>query len=87
METLPKEKKWSKTDKQELKKVFETEIAKRYLERLKDSKDELLKASMGSISRDEAFRYSCIANGVYSVLQDIEMMTNLEEKEGAAKNK
>ena len=87
METLPKEKKWTKADKQELKKVFETEIAKRYLKRLKDSKDELLKASMGSINPDEAFRYSCIANGVYSVLEDIEMMTNLEKKEAPAESK
>ncbi len=87
MDSMPKEKKWSKADRKELKRLFETEVGKKYLERLNDSKDELLKASMGSVSPDEAFRYSCIANGIYSVLEDIKMTTKEEEKEGAAKNK
>ena len=81
--------KWSKEEMTELRKFWSGEIGKKYIKRMEDTKDELLHAAMGSVEPNMAFRYTCIANGFDSVLQDIEAVVNAEKKkkEDAAKKK
>lgn len=80
---------WSKEEKTELKKFWEGEIGKKYIKRMEDTRKQLLQAAMGSATPDDAFRFSAIANGFDSVLQDIEAVVNADkkEKEDAAKKK
>ena len=80
---------WSKAEMTELRKFWEGEIGKKYIKRMEDTKKQLLQAAMGSSTQEAAFRFSAIANGFDSVLQDIEAVTKDEEekKEGAAKKK
>lgn len=81
--------KWSKEEMAELRKFWKGEIGKKYIKRMEDTKEQLLRAAMGSDNSDAVFRYSAIANGFDSVLQDIEAVVNEEEKEkeDAAKKK
>lgn len=74
---------------QELKNFWVGDIGKKYIKRIKDTKKQLLQAAMGSDTPDAAFRYSAIANGFDSVLQDIEAVIDMdkEKKEVAAKKK
>lgn len=79
---------WSKEEMAELKKFWQGEIGKKYIKRMEDTKKQLLQASMGSTEPNAAFRYSAIANGFDSVLQDIEaVVDDKEKKEEAAKKK
>lgn len=79
---------WSKEEMAELKKFWQGEIGKKYIKRMEDTKKQLLQASMGSAEPNAAFRYSAIANGFDSVLQDIEaVVDDKEKKEEAAKKK
>ena len=81
--------KWNKKEMAELRKFWEGEIGKKYIKRMEDTKKQLLQAAMGSTEPDAAFRYSAIANGFDSVLQDIEAIVNAnkKDKEGATKDK
>ena len=72
---------WSKEEIQELRNFWKSEVGKKYIKRMKDTKKELLHAAMGSVSRDDVCRYVAIANGFDSVLQDIEMATKEEKEE------
>ena len=77
---------WSKEEMAELRKFWKGEIGKKYIKRMEDTRKQLLQAAMGSDNADSAFRFSAIANGFDSVLQDIEAVINAEEKkEGATK--
>lgn len=73
--------KWSKDEMAELKKFWTGKIGKKYIQRMEDTKKQLLQASMGSTTAEAAFRYSAIANGFDSVLQDIEAVVKVDEKE------
>ena len=81
--------KWSKEEMAELRKFWQGEIGKKYIKRMEDTRKQLLQAAMGSAEPNAAFRFSAIANGFDSVLQDIEAVVDAEkeEKEGAAKKK
>ena len=79
---------WSKEEMAELRKFWKGEIGKKYIKRMEDTRKQLLQVAMGSDNPDNAFRFSAIANGFDSVLQDIEAVVNAEkEKEGATKKK
>lgn len=80
---------WSKEEMAELRKFWKGEIGKKYIKRMEDTRKQLLQTAMGSDNPDNAFRFSAIANGFDSVLQDIEAVIKAEEeeKEGAAKKK
>ena len=80
--------KWSKDEMKQLKDFWEGEIGKKYIKRMEDTKEQLLRAAMGSSTPEDAFRYSAIANGFDSVLQDIEAVVKGvdKKKEAAAKN-
>lgn len=73
--------KWSKDEMAELKKFWSGKIGKKYIQRMEDTKKQILQAAMGSADRDSAFRYAAIANGFDSVLQDIEAVVKTDEKE------
>lgn len=79
--------KWSKDEMTVLRNFWKGDVGKKYIKRMEDTKKELLQAAMGQTEPDAAFRYTCIANGFDSVLQDIEAVVNTEKKEGAAKKK
>lgn len=85
--------KWSKEERNQLCKFWKGKIGKKYIERMEETRKQLLQHSMCSAEPNEAFRYSCIANGFDSVLQDIEMVIKAEEeekgkeKEGVAEKK
>ena len=77
--------KWSNEERTIFKKFWESEVGKKYLKRLKQTKKQLLQASMGSQHPEEAFYYSMIANGFESVEEDIKLLQEQEKKEDAAK--
>lgn len=79
--------KWSKDEMAELKKFWSGKIGKKYIQRMEDTKKQLLQAAMGSTDRDSAFRYAAIANGFDSVLQDIEAVVKADEKEDKGEKK
>lgn len=80
--------KWSKNEMAELKKFWTSAIGKKYIQRMEDTKKQLLQVAMGSVDPDTAFRHACIANGFDSVLQDIEAVVNgVKEKEATGKKK
>lgn len=66
---------------QELRNFWKGEIGKKYIKRMEDTKKQLLQAAMGADNPDAAFRYSAIANGFDSVLQDIEAVVNEKKEE------
>ena len=72
---------WSKDEMAQLKKFWSGDIGKKYVKRMKATKKQLLQAAMGSVDAESAFRFSAIANGFDSVLQDIEAVMNIDEKE------
>ena len=72
---------WSKEEMAELRKFWKGEIGKKYIKRMEDTRKQLLQAAMGSDNPDNAFRFSAIANGFDSVLQDIEAVIKAEEEE------
>lgn len=80
---------WSKEEMAELRKFWKGDIGKKYIKRMKDTRKQLLQASMGQVEPNAAFRFAAIANGFDSVLQDIEAVieSEKEEKEAAAKKK
>lgn len=72
---------WSKDELAQLRKFWQGEIGKKYIKRIKATKKQLLQMAMGSSTGEAALRYAAIANGFDSVLQDIEAVVNLNEKE------
>ena len=78
---------WSNEERTIFKKFWESEVGKKYLKRLKQTKKQLLQSSMGSKHPEEAFYYSLIANGFESVEEDIKLLQEPEKKEDAAKKK
>lgn len=78
----------TKAEQADFKRFWESDAGKKYQDKLKNTKEQLLQAAMGSASRDEVCRYALIANGFESVLQDIEMTIKAkEEEEKPAKKK
>lgn len=80
---------WSKEEMNELRKFWKSDIGKKYIKRIEDTRKQLLQAAMGSTEPNAAFRFAAIANGFDSVVQDIEALLNVEneKKEEAAKKK
>lgn len=89
MDKQSKESEWTKDEKAAFRKFWGGDIGKKYLKRMEETRKQLLQAAMGSPERDAAFRFAAIANGIDSILLDIEVMSKEEtkEKEAAAKKK
>lgn len=81
--------KWSKEEMKELRDFWKGDIGKKYIKRMEDTKKQLLQAAMGSVNRDEVCRYTAIATGFDSVLQDIEAVidSTKKKKEAPAESK
>lgn len=72
---------WTDQEVAELKKLWESEIGKKYLKRMKDTQDEVLHVCMGAPDPDTVIRYAGIACGYESVMQDIESLIKSERGE------
>lgn len=80
---------WSSEEMTELRKFWKSEIGKKYIKRMEDTRKQLLQQAMGSVTPDDAFRCVSIANGFDSVVHDIELLLETEEakKEEAEEKK
>lgn len=58
----------------DFKRFWESEVGKKYMKKIKDTKEQLLDAAMGSVDESYVFRSTGIANGFQSVIIDIESM-------------
>ena len=98
METLPEEKQWSEEERAEFRKFWDSEVGQKYIQRIKDSKDEALNVCMGRTEAEVINHYAGYANGFNSLILDIEFLgkteaerkaeeERLNKKEGATKKK
>lgn len=72
--------KWSKEEMTELKKFWKSKVGEKYKERIEDTKTLLLQQAMGSLDSDTAFRFTAVANGFDSILQDIKAVIDMDKK-------
>lgn len=79
--------KFSKAELADFKRFWEGEIGQKYKEKMERTKEQLLDASMGSIDRNQSAYYSAVANGVNSIVKDIEALIKAAEKKKEAKAK
>ena len=56
----------------DFKRFWQSEVGEKYMKKMKDTKDSLLDAAMGSMDNDYILRATAIANGFQSVIVDIE---------------
>lgn len=78
--------KFSKAEVADFTRFWQSDVGKKYIKKMKETKKQLLEAAMGSLDRDYVFRSTAIANGFDSVLRDIEaIINNKEEEEKTAK--
>lgn len=81
---------FSKAELADFKRFWESEVGKKYIKKMEETKKQLLDAAMGSMDTDYILRSTAIANGFQSVLSDIEatingMENNKKKKEGKDK--
>ena len=60
----------------DFKRFWKSPVGEKYLTKMKDTKDQLLDAAMGSMDNDYILRSTAIANGFQSVLMDIDAILN-----------
>lgn len=68
--------KFNKEELAEFKRFWESDTGKKYMKKLKETKEQLLDASMGSVDRDYVYRSTAIANGIHSIILDIKAIIN-----------
>lgn len=76
--------KFSKAELADFKRFWESEVGKKYIKKIEETKNQLLNAAMGTADKDYVFRSVSIANGLESVLLDIKATisdVNKQEKE------
>ena len=84
-----KDYKFSKAELADFKRFWEGDVGKKYIDKMKRTKDQLFEAAMGSSDRDGSAYYAHIANGVDSIIRDIEALikaTEENKKEAKAKD-
>ena len=79
--------KFSKAELKDFKTFWEGDIGKKYIEKMKRTKEQLLEAAMGSMDRDGSASYAHIANGFDSVLKDIEALVKAADEKEETKAK
>lgn len=80
--------KFSKAEVADFTRFWQSDVGKKYIKKMEETKKQLLEAAMGSLDRDYVFRSTAIANGFDSVLRDIDaIINNKEEEEKTAKKK
>lgn len=78
---MEKEYELSKAELADFKRFWEGNVGKKYIEKMKRTKDQLLEAAMGSADRDGSAYYAHIANGVDSIIQDIDALIKATEED------
>lgn len=63
---------FTKANFADFKRFWESETGEKYLEKIKETRKQLLQVAMGSYEKDQVFRSVAIANGLDSILLDIE---------------
>ncbi len=76
-----KDYKFSKAELADFKRFWEGDVGKKYIEKMKRTKEQLFEAAMGSADRDGSAYYAHIANGVDSIVNDIEALIKVTEEE------
>lgn len=72
---------WTDEEVAELKKFCESKTGKKYIKRLKDLKDEVVKVCIYNPDPKVVTRFAGIACGYESVIDDIEMLSRSKKKE------
>lgn len=80
------EQEFTKADLADFKRFWESEVGKKYIKKMEETRKQLLQMAMGANDRDQSFRTVSIANGFDSILQDIEATIKTAE-EKAKENK
>lgn len=82
--------KFSKDELAEFKLFWEGKVGKKYRAKFERTKEQLLDAAMGTPDQEGTVRYACIANGLRSVLDDIDAIidtaNNGDKEESTAKD-
>lgn len=82
--------KFSKDELAEFKLFWEGKVGKKYRAKIERTKEQLLDAAMGTPEQDETIRYAHIANGLRSVLDDIDAIidtaNNGDKEDSTAKD-
>lgn len=63
---------FTKANFADFKRFWESETGEKYLEKIKETRKQLLQVAMGSYEKDQVFRSVAIANGLDSILLDIQ---------------
>jgi hypothetical protein len=63
--------KFTEAELADFKRFWESEVGKKYLKKMTETKTQLLDAAMSSVDKDYVYRSTAIANGFQSVLLDI----------------
>ena len=79
--------KFSKAELADFKRFWEGDIGKKYIDKMKRTKDQLFEAAMGSADRDGSAYYAHVANGVDSIIKDIEALIKAADSDEEAKKK
>lgn len=73
--------KFSKAEVADFTRFWKSDVGKKYIKKMEETKKQLLEAAMGSLDRDYVFRSTAIANGFDSVIRDIDAIINNKEEE------
>lgn len=77
---------FNKAELADFKRFWEGDIGKKYIEKMKYLKGQLVDKAMGAYDRDGSAFFAHIANGVDTVIKDIEtLISATDEKEAKAK--
>lgn len=79
--------KFSKAELSDFKRFWEGEVGQKYKEKMDRTKEQLLDAAMGSVDKNQSSYYAAVANGVNSILKDIEALMKATEEKKEAKAK
>jgi hypothetical protein len=78
---------FSKAELADFKRFWESEVGKKYIDKMKRTKEQLFEAAMGSMDPNTSASYAHIANGFDSVLKDIDALNKAAEGKKEAKAK
>ena len=78
--------KFNKAELTEFKKFWESEVGKKYIKKMEETKKQLLQAAMGTPVAEQSMYHAAVANGFESVLADIDAtIKNATDSEKEAK--
>lgn len=63
---------FTKANLADFKRFWEGETGDKYKKKMEETRKQLLQMAMGSTDHDQVFRCTAIANGIDSIIQDIE---------------